>query len=125
VADAVDLDDRDRLAITGLGVAEVLLDGAHGWLAVCADGGRVAGKAVADGGGFHGLVLVRVAGVEPAGWALADDVGDVDVDDLASDHAKRDAVVGGNDPVDFVSVSGFHGGGVGWCWRCVGQLRGT
>lgn len=53
VADAVNLDDRGGLAIARLGVAEVLLDGAHGWLAIGADRRKVAGEAVADGG--HGL----------------------------------------------------------------------
>ena len=50
VADAVNLDDRNGLAIAGLGLAEVFLDGVHGWLAIGADCSGVAGKAVADGG---------------------------------------------------------------------------
>jgi hypothetical protein len=65
VADAVNLDDGDGLAIAGLGLAEVLLDGAHGGLAIGADRSGVAGEAVADGGlglgGGHCL----------GGWSLA------------------------------------------------------
>ena len=67
VADAVNLDDCNGLAIAGLGVAEVLLDGAHGWLAIGADRSGVAGKAVADGG----LGLGGGSGHCLSGWSLA------------------------------------------------------
>ena len=50
VADAVNLDDRNRLAVTGLRFAEMLLDGAHCGLAIGADRSGVTGVAVADGG---------------------------------------------------------------------------
>lgn len=66
VADAVNLDDRNGLAIAGLRLAEVLLDGAHGGLAIGANRGGVAREAVGDGGlglGGGGHCL--------SGWSLA------------------------------------------------------
>jgi len=50
VADSVNLDGRDGLAIAGLGLAEVFLDGSHRGFAIGEDRGEVVSKIVADGG---------------------------------------------------------------------------
>jgi len=73
VADSVNLDGRDGLAIAGLGLAEVFLDGSHGGFAIGEDRGEVVSKIVADGGlglgGDHCRGwLVGCRGLTPAGW---------------------------------------------------------